>query len=117
MNLTRPVPKALATTIIIATILWGVIVFRPFSGLSAGSAGGVRRATAQQSPTPIIPPVMISPPGAEKVEQTSQGTRPSAALVESFDGLGVGFEGPHGTAILRNPSDNSLAVGPNHIFQ
>jgi hypothetical protein len=38
-------------------------------------------------------------------------------IVESFDGLGVGFEGPQGTAILRNPSDNSLAVGKNHVFQ
>jgi hypothetical protein len=43
--------------------------------------------------------------------------RKPAALVESFDGLGIGFEGPQGTATLRNPSDNSLAVGPAHIFQ
>ena len=56
-------------------------------------------------------------PGGEAVEQTAQGTRPQAALVESFDGLGVGFEGPQGTASLRNPSDNSLAVGPDHIVQ
>lgn len=76
--------------------------------------------TAQQNPAPaapIVPPVITSPPGAAAVEQKSQGTRPAAALVESFDGLGAGFEGPHGTATLRNPSDNSLAVGPNHIFQ
>jgi hypothetical protein len=51
------------------------------------------------------------------IEQTSQGTRPPAALIDSFDGLGVGFEGPQGTASLRNPSDNSLAVGPDHIVQ
>ena len=51
------------------------------------------------------------------VEQTTQGERPAAALVESFDGLGVGFEGPHGKAEGRNPSDNSLAVGPDHIVQ
>jgi hypothetical protein len=38
-------------------------------------------------------------------------------LVESFDGLGVGFEGPHGPSTGRNPSDNSLAVGPDHIVQ
>jgi hypothetical protein len=44
------------------------------------------------------------------VEQTSPGGHPPAALVESFDGLGVGFEGPQGSAALRNPSDNSLAV-------
>ena len=51
------------------------------------------------------------------VEQTAHGTRPQAALVRSFDGLGVGFEGPHGISTGRNPSDNSLAVGPNHVFQ
>jgi hypothetical protein len=38
-------------------------------------------------------------------------------LLESFDGLGSGFEGPQGTAMFRNPSDNSLAVGPNHILE
>ena len=53
----------------------------------------------------------------KSVEQTSQGTRPPATLVESFDGLGVGFEGPQGKYEGRNPSDNSLAVGPNHIVQ
>src|SRR5687768_66345 len=74
-------------------------------------------AGQQNSAAPITPPVMTSPPGAEAVEQRSQGRRPGAALVESFDGLGVGFEGPQGTASLRNPSDNSLAVGPNHIIQ
>jgi hypothetical protein len=37
--------------------------------------------------------------------------------VTSFDGLGYGFRGPQGTAVLRNASDNSLAVGPDHIFQ
>ena len=38
-------------------------------------------------------------------------------LIESFDGLGEGFEGPQGKTYFRNPSDNSLAVGPNHIVQ
>jgi len=63
------------------------------------------------------PPVMKSPPGAAAVEQRSQGSLPGAALVASFDGLGVGFEGPQGAAALRNPSDNSLAVGPDHVMQ
>src|SRR5215475_12794539 len=73
---------------------------------------------ARQSPTTSpTPPVMTSPPGAAAVEQRSQGTLPGAALVDSFDGLGLGFQGPQGTAALRNPSDNTLAVGPNHIFQ
>ena len=51
------------------------------------------------------------------VEQTSPGTRPPATLVASFDGLGVGFDGPSGSSVVRNPSDNSLAVGPDHIVQ
>src|SRR5262245_44710283 len=76
------------------------------------------RMTAQQSPgAPITPPVMTSSPGAAAVEQQSQGTLSGAEMVASFDGLGVGFQGPQGTASLRNPSDNTLAVGPNHIFQ
>jgi hypothetical protein len=51
---------------------------------------------------------------AQSVEQTLQGSGPSAALVESFDGIGAAL-----TAIptFRNPSDNSLAVGPDHIVQ
>jgi len=56
-------------------------------------------------------------PSMTDVEQTKQGTRPPATIVASFDGLGVGFVGPQGTANLRNPSDNSLAVGPDHIVQ
>ncbi len=54
---------------------------------------------------------------AAVVEQTTPGTRPPPTLVESFDGLGFGFQGPHGPTTGRNPSDNSLAVGPNHIVQ
>jgi hypothetical protein len=60
---------------------------------------------------------MTSPTGAKLVEQTTQGTRASADVVANFDGLGVGLKGPQGTAVLRNPSDNSLAVGRDHIFQ
>jgi hypothetical protein len=77
-----------------------------------------REVERQQAPSaPIVPPVITTPAGSAAVEQTSQGTRPSAVLVESFDGLGVGFEGPQGTTNVRNPSDNTLAVGPNHIVQ
>jgi hypothetical protein len=63
---------------------------------------------------PAFPPKSAA--GAA-VEQTSQGTGPAPALVASFDGLGVGFEGPQGLSTGRNPSDNSLAVGPDHIVQ
>ena len=56
-------------------------------------------------------------PAGARVEQTSHGTKPALELVASFDGLGVGFDGPQGTSNVRNPSDNSLAVGPDHIVQ
>jgi hypothetical protein len=61
--------------------------------------------------------VITVPDGSASVEQTAQGERPAAVTAERFDGLGIGFEGPQGTAALRNPSDNSLAVGPDHIVQ
>jgi len=54
---------------------------------------------------------------APGVEQRRQGDRPPVRIAASFDGLGVGFVGPQGTSVQRNPSDNSLAVGPNHIVQ
>ena len=60
---------------------------------------------------------MDVPRGAEEVEQRAPGARAAATLVASFDGLGVGFTGPQGTATGRNPSDNSLAVGPDHVMQ
>ena len=54
------------------------------------------------------------------VEQTAQGSRPALEVRASFDGLGFGFPpgpGTNGPPTPRNPSDNSLAVGPDHIFQ
>ncbi len=77
-------------------------------------------AVAAVAPQPPVPPP-VSPPvitakGAA-VEQTAPGTRPPAELVASFDGLGVGFEGPQGTFTGRSPSDSSLATGPNHVVQ
>ena len=77
------------------------MISRPFLVRALAIAAAIAGAAAQ----------------SPNVEQTSQGTRPPAALVESFDGLGFGFQGPQGTANFRNPSDNSLAVGPNHIVQ
>src|SRR5579884_145697 len=64
-----------------------------------------------------LPDAHKSPPGAAAIEQNVQGSRPPAALIDSFDGLGFGFSGPQGTAAGRNPSDNTLAVGPDHIVQ
>jgi hypothetical protein len=56
-------------------------------------------------------------PASISVEQREHGSKPPPEIVASFDGLGEGFEGPQGSATYRNPSDNSLAVGPDHIVQ
>lgn len=66
------------------------------------------------TPTPQMTPVT---PGSAAVEQRMQGLKPAPRIVESFDGLGFGFTGPQGEANLRNPSDNTLAVGPDHVVQ
>ena len=52
---------------------------------------------AQEAAVPVTPPVITVPAGAAAIEQTAQGAGAAAAIVESFDGLGVGFVGPHGT--------------------
>jgi hypothetical protein len=83
-------------------------------------AGSQRQQGQGQQPPPPPPPAYEAPPvpaAAKAVEQTSMGTRTAAELITSFDGLGWGFDGPQGTAVTRNPSDNSLAVGPDHIVQ
>ncbi len=87
--------------------------------LAAACAGGA------PSPAAPAPGVAVSVavaratarPGAAGVEQTSPGTGPAPALVEFFDGLGFGFQGPQGPGFGGNPSDNTLAVGPDHIVQ
>src|SRR5690349_13149333 len=71
----------------------------------------------QSGPGAASLPVITTPPGSAAVEQTTFGAKRPARLVASFDGLGVGFTGPQGTTNVRNPSDNTLAVGPNHIVQ
>lgn len=66
---------------------------------------------------PGDPPMPKIPEAAAAIEQTTQGKGPAPELLASFDGLGVGFSGPQGPATGRNPSDNSLAVGPEEIVQ
>jgi hypothetical protein len=91
---------------------------RSLAAAAIATAIAASLSQGSQGPSaPVKPPVMTAPPGSGAVEQTSQGTKSPATLVESFDGLGAGFEGPQGTAVVRNPSDNSLAVGPDHIVQ
>jgi hypothetical protein len=68
----------------------------------------------------LVFPIVLAgaePVTSASVEQTELGKGPAAELVASFDGLGDCFKGPQGTATLGNPSDNSLAVGPDHIVQ
>lgn len=90
----------------------------PLNALAADGEDDERGELSEQNnTTAITPPVITTPSGAEKTEQRSLGTKSGATLVVSFDGLGAGFSGPQGSAALRNPSDNSLAVGPNHIIQ
>lgn len=78
------------------------------------SKAPVQAGTAARGGAPAFPPRNAA--GAA-VEQTSPGTRAAAVLVASFDGLGIGFDGPQGASTGRNPSDNSIAVGPDHIMQ
>ena len=85
-------------------------------GVSADGPDSTEEQRPDEAIPPPTPPPTLNPRGTA-IEQTSQGRRPPVALLESFDGLGAGFQGPEGTTNFRNPSDNSLAVGANHIMQ
>lgn len=65
--------------------------------------------TAQYVPPP---PSLAS---SAAVEQTAQGHRPALPVIQGFEGLGADLAAPGTTP--RNPSDNSLAVGPSHVMQ
>ena len=67
--------------------------------------------------TPPAAQTIAIPREAVAIEQKELGTKAEPAIVARFDGLGEGFEGPQGTARFGNPSDNSLAVGLDHIVQ
>lgn len=71
-------------------------------------------AANDQAATKTLPHTALT--GAT-VEQTAQGERPPLPLIDSFDGLGQGFYGPQGGIELRASTDNSIAVGPDHIVQ
>lgn len=58
-----------------------------------------------------------APSAGAAVEQRRQGARPAIVAAAAFDGLGVGFAGTTTGAPSRNPSDNALSVGPDHIVQ
>jgi hypothetical protein len=92
-----------------------------------GQPGGLQSASVGRTVTvhtaaarDVSPPLTVAAPvqvTSASVEQTQQGTKGALEIVASFDGLGDGFKGPQGTGTFRNPSDNSLAVGPDHIVQ
>ena len=83
--------------------------------LAAALWGAQAAPSPPKAPTPYVAGPVT--PGGAAVEQTIHGASPGPELVESFDGLGYGFSGPQGVVPVRNPSDNSLAVGPDHIVQ
>ncbi len=76
--------------------------------------------SAQTNAPPVetnAPAPIVIPPEAVAVEQTNRGGKHAVELLASFDGLGASFTGPQGAARGGNPSDNTLAVGPDHIVQ
>lgn len=79
------------------------------------ATGQTAGAQARRDPEP--PGALRHAPGGERVEQRTQGPGPPLEAVEAFDGLGVGFAGAQPANPSRNPSDNALAVGPDHVFQ
>lgn len=90
----------------LGALLWLTPFASPAHGAQASQG-------APPSPTPYASTAVK--PATAAVEQTTPGTKAGLELIESFEGLGLGFSGPQGAAQVRNPSDNSLAVGPNHI--
>jgi hypothetical protein len=66
------------------------------------------RAAHAQGPPPALAASAVS-------EQTWPGTRAPLPVVASFDGIGADLHA--GQTPPRNPSDNSLAVGPDHVMQ
>ena len=103
------------TMVIIVSVTVCSLAFEQSWGRSLGKTNlRIQDAARENASNGATRPI---PAAGAAVEQRSQGSRPSAQLVESFDGLGFGFEGPQGKANLRNPSDNTIAVGPDHIVQ
>ncbi len=72
-----------------------------------------------RAPAPIPPPYVapVVPPKGAAVEQKAPGKRPPAELVASFDGLGVGFEGPHGAPATAQSIRQQPRRRPDHVVQ
>src|SRR5689334_4417941 len=114
--LTRPKIKIAGIVLALAAFAGAFGLRRALLNGAERFAGATQEKSAEEPIPPPTPPPTLS---AEEIalEQTSQGPRPAVPLLASFDGLGTGFQGPQGTSIFRNPSDNSLAVGPDHLVQ
>ncbi len=107
---------------VFAIVLLAIVLPAPVESGRAAAQGALGTTPQDESPpfaggkgrSPEAAPAGLS---EAAVEQTEHGMGSLPELVASFEGLGEGFQGPQGTARLRNPSDNSLAVGPDHIVQ
>jgi len=77
-------------------------------GLAAGAIAVPSRAPSQSLTVHALA-------GGASIEQVTPGHRSPLAVGGAFDGIGVGRHA--GEAPPPNPSDNSLAVGPDHIVQ
>ncbi len=102
-----PARAAVAVSMAVAHDMSG-----PLSQNGMGKRGGSNLASGREPVEALATQVTSA-----SVEQTDQGKKTAPEIVASFDGLGDGFKGPQGTGTFRNPSDNSLAVGPDHIMQ
>jgi len=116
----RRVARAVASlvgVVLVVLLMNGPATWSIVDAATRSPVDAPRQAQGQAPRTPIVAPTITAPAGSAAVEQTSPGERPPAVLVASLDGLGVGFDGPQGGAAVRNASDNTLAVGPDHIVQ
>ncbi len=87
----------------------GMWAWRLARALGCASVSAIAASCVRQPPVTAV--------SAASVEQRTMGLGAAPVMVASFDGLGVGFTGPQGRATLRNPSDNTVAVGRDHIVQ
>src|ERR1700733_9832567 len=85
-------------------------------GAGCGSSPGDPDADQEQKPVEVAPAPVITAAGAA-VEQRTPGKRAAVPLLEGFDGLGSGFEGPQGTAMRFYVAHNCRAVSAHHILQ
>jgi len=115
-----PTRPKISPAIVLASLLVAAIVpaggdaeSRPLSRAACKVRASISSATVQKAAARDL----SAPLTSESVEQKKQGLKAASEILVCFDGLGEGFEGPQGRATFRNPSDNSLAVGPDHIVQ